>query len=274
MSPVEPIPDAPAALVDGPGERALVVADYHAGIEQGLRHERGVELDSAADRRLERLLSLLDRTAPDRVVVLGDLAHRLGAPDGAERAELETLLDRITDRVPLSLVQGNHDGGVASAFADRMEVTPVDGTVYGDVGLAHGHTWPARDVLGADAICVGHEHPQIRLEDEVGGTRTERVWLRGTLDPAPFLERGLLDGGDFEGGTGHGTDGRAGSNVPESPDWTAPELIVVPAFNDRSGGTWVNVEGQSFLSPFLPAGLASGEAYLLDGTRLGPYRSV
>jgi hypothetical protein len=36
----------------------------------------------------------------------------------------------------------------------------------------------------------------------------------------------------------------------------------------------VNVEGQSFLAPFLPDGLASAEAYLLDGTRLGDYRRV
>ncbi|MFC6726633.1 phosphoesterase, partial [Halobium palmae] len=57
-------------------------------------------------------------------------------------------------------------------------------------------------------------------------------------------------------------------------DWGAPELVVFPAFNRRSGGTWANVEGQSFLSPFLPDGLASGEAYLLDGTRLGDYRRV
>jgi hypothetical protein len=38
----------------------------------------------------------------------------------------------------------------------------------------------------------------------------------------------------------------------------------------------VNVEGQGFLAPFLPDALVeeATEAYLLDGTRLGPYRSV
>jgi len=52
--------------------------------------------------------------------------------------------------------------------------------------------------------------------------------------------------------------------------------VVFPAFNGRSGGTWVNVEGQGFLAPFLPAALVGDrtDAYLLDGTRLGPYRSV
>lgn len=279
MSLVEPIPGSPAAVVDGDEERALAVADYHAGIEVGLRYERGVELASAAETRRERLLSLLDRTGADRAIVLGDLAHRIRAPDGEERTELEALVDRVTDRVPLTLVQGNHDGGVASAFADRIDVAPLDGTVYGGVGLVHGHTWPAREVLEADVVCMGHEHPQVRLQDDVGGSRTERAWLRGTLDPAPFRERGILDG-ERRGEAAESLEPNAQKQVSEREPGSEPaseperELIVFPAFNERSGGTWVNVEGQSFLSPFLPAGLASGEAYLLDGTRLGPYERV
>jgi len=49
---------------------------------------------------------------------------------------------------------------------------------------------------------------------------------------------------------------------------------VFPAFNDRSGGTWVNVEGESFLAPFLPEALPAGDAYLLNGTRLGDFRRI
>jgi hypothetical protein len=105
-------------------------------------------------------------------------------------------------------------------------------------------------VLAAETVCTAHEHPVVRLEDEVGGSRRERVWLRGRLAPAPFREH-------------HGE----GTEVGE-------ELVVFPAFNDTSGGTWVNVAGQDFLSPFLPEGLADGQAYLLDGTRLGRYDRV
>ena len=129
-------------------------------------------------------------------------------------------------------------------------MTPTGGIRVGEVGFAHGHTWPARRVLEADIVCVGHEHPAVRLEDEVGGNRAERAWLRGPLDADPFRE-----------------------HYDEALDITG-ELVVFPAFNDLSGGTWVNVDGQEFLSPFLPDGLADGEAYLLDGTRLGAYRQV
>jgi len=245
---VEPVPGEPAAVADCGGERVLVVADYHAGIEAGLRRE-GVELDSAADRRRSQLCALLDRERPDRLVVLGDLAHAIGDPGGDERDELVGLLDAVTDRVPVTLVRGNHDGAIESVCEahEAVVVTPGHGTRIGDVGFAHGHTWPCPEALDAGVLCTAHEHPVVRLEDEVGGRRIERVWLRGGVDPEPFHE--------FHG-----------PNLP-----TPAELVVFPAFNDRSGGTWVNVPEQEFLSPFLPAGLDEGEAYLLDGTRLGIY---
>ncbi len=253
MARVEPVVGEPAAVADLGTERALLVADVHAGIEVGLRYERGVELDSWADERCDRLCRLLEGTAVDRLVVLGDLAHRIAAPDGAERAELDALVDAVTDRVPLTLVEGNHDAGVAETFADRIDVVGAPGDRLGDgaVGVLHGHTWPDPELLDADTVCMGHEHPQVRLADAVGGSRVERAWLRGTVAPTGFLESGADD-------------------VPDDP----PELVVFPAFNERSGGTWVNVDGQSFLSPFLPDGLVGGSAYLLDGTRLGAYREV
>jgi len=266
---VEPVPGAPAAVARLGDEAALVVADYHAGIEAGLRYERGVELDSNAAVRRVRLLGLLDRVDPDRLVALGDLGHRIGNPEGEEADELDELLAAVLNRVPVTLVRGNHDGGVAERFGsdsgggeessdhtNRLSVSESGGVRLGRVGFVHGHTWPSREVVESDVVCMGHEHPAVRLEDTVGGGRKERAWLRGPLQPEPFAEQLNL--------------------AVEDLDWHDPELVIVPAFNDRSGGTWVNVDGQGFLAPFLPESLvdADTDAYLLDGTRLGPYRSV
>ncbi|GAA0537506.1 metallophosphoesterase [Halorubrum ejinorense] len=262
MARVEPVVGEPAAVADLGSERALLVADVHAGIEVGLRYERGVELESRADARRERLCGLIDETDADRLVVLGDLAHRIAAPEGDEREELGTLIRSVTDRVPMTLVEGNHDAGVAEAFAADLDVIDPAGSVIGGgsveesegaVGVVHGHTWPDPALLGADVVCMGHEHPQVRLEDPVGGSRVERAWLRGRVDPAAFV-------GDDEPN-------------PAAVD-DPPELVIFPAFNERSGGTWVNVEGQSFLAPFLPDALPAGDAYLLDGTRLGGFRGI
>ncbi|WP_423744816.1 metallophosphoesterase (plasmid) [Haladaptatus sp. SPP-AMP-3] len=250
MALVEPVPGEPAATATLGDERALVVADYHAGIEDGLRYEQGINLDSRAGERRERMVSLVERTDPDRVVVLGDLMHSIAGPGGAERGEIEVFLESID--LPVTLVKGNHDGDIESWI--DCSVTPGDGIRLGDVGFVHGHTWPSRDVLSADVVCVGHEHPCVRLEDSVGGSRIERVWLRGGLNPSAFEEQyGEEEASEVAGGG---------------------ELIVFPAFNDLTGGTWVNVAGQDFLAPFLPDGLSDGEAYLLDGARLGRYDAI
>jgi len=262
---VEPVPDSPAATVDLGTERGLLIGDYHAGIEAGLRYERGVELASNAATRRDRLRRLLDRTGADRLVVLGDLGHRIGSVEGAEREELDALYTAVVEEagVPITVQPGNHDGGLADSWGDRagVDIRPQSGGLLGDadsdhgaVGVCHGHTWPDPDLLSAGVLCVAHEHPTVRLQDTVGGTRTEKVWLRGRLDRA-VLAAGL-------------------DSDPESLAWGDPELIVFPAFNDRSGGTWVNVEGEGFLSPFLPEGVVSADCYLLDGTRLGAYQSV
>lgn len=266
---VEPVPDEPAAVADLAGERTLLVADYHAGIEEGLSYE-GVELDSRADARREQLLALLDRTDAERLVVLGDLGHAIGEPGRAERSEVTALLESLPDDVAVTVVKGNHDGDLEAVLDDcerPVALSPAHGIRVGDVGLVHGHTWPAPHVLDADVVCMGHEHPVARLTDEVGGTRKERVWLRGRLNATPFVEHH----GDRVVDDDH--DDSAGDDDHDERVVDG-DLVVFPAFNDLSGGTWVNADADGFLSPFLPAGLADGEAYMLDGTRLGPYRQV
>ncbi|ELY31903.1 metallophosphoesterase [Natrialba magadii ATCC 43099] len=266
-------------------ERALLIADYHAGYEAGLRYERGVDVPSNAAERRERLFSLIERTNPDHLVVLGDLMHSIGDPGGAERGELEYLFESDPLRsLDVTVVKGNHDGAIetwldadvngsaaaepASASAPppsptSLTITPGDGIALGDgsVGVCHGHTWPSLAVLESDVLCLGHEHPCVRVEDEVGGSRVERVWLRGQANPTVFREH-------------PGLDRDALPAWVMDDDVEPPKVVVVPAFNELVGGTWVNVTGQSFLSPFLPDGVCGGEAYLLDGTRLGPYESV
>lgn len=263
---VEPLPDEPAAVADTGAGRALVLADYHAGLEVALRRD-GVELGNRADERRESVLRLLAESGADRVVLLGDVGNAIGDPNETERRELDELFAALTERVPVTVTPGNHDGGLADVVADlgyapedgsaggghTVTVTDGTGTRLGGVGFAHGHTWPAREVIEAPVVCTAHEHPVVRLEDEVGGHRVERAWLRGRLDAAPFVAHAAEAGAD--------------------PPSVAGDLVVFPAFNDLTGGTWVNEE-QEFLSPFLPAGLADGEAYLLDGTRLGNYRTV
>ena len=259
---VEPIADAPAAIASDDRERALLVGDYHAGIEAGLRYERGVELPSNAAERRQRLVELLDRTGVDRLVVLGDLSHQIGSIEGPEREELTALYSAVVEErdVPITVAPGNHDGGIEELWGHRaaVDILPPPGGLLGGetaaVGVFHGHTWPDPSLLSAEILCMAHEHPQVKLTDSVGGYRTEKAWVRGRLD-----RETMANGLDCE---------------PEALEWADPKVVVLPAFNDRSGGTWVNVDGEGFLAPFLPDALRSAELYLLDGTRLGHYDAV
>src|SRR6056297_2739014 len=180
---VEPVPEAPAATVDLGAERALVVGDYHAGIEAGLRYERGVELPSDGPARRQRLVELLQNERADRLVVLGDLGHRIGSVEGVEREELDALYKSVVEKrgVSITVAPGNHDGGVADLWDDRagVDILPQSGGLLGDadrgeaVGVCHGHTWPAPELLSTDVLCLAHEHPTVKLTDSVGGYRTE-----------------------------------------------------------------------------------------------------
>lgn len=246
MALVEPIHGAPAAIAHVPDGPALVIADYHAGIEAALRQE-GIELEDRATTRRDRLLNLISETDADRLIVLGDLAHFVGAPRGDERAELEALCEAL--EVPLTLVTGNHDAEVAETL--DIETRDSGGFRLGSVGFVHGHSWPEPSVLSADVVCTGHEHVRVRLADEVGPNRSERAWLRGQMDESAVADRSAYESISITG-----------------------EMIVFPAFNDRSGGTAVNEDADAFLSPFLPALLPHADVFLLDGTNLGDYRSL
>ena len=247
MAILEPIPNQPAAVGQIAGAETLVIADYHAGVERALRADVGVEVPSAAPARRDRLLSLLEQTGATRIVILGDLMHSIGTPGTAERGEIEVLVESIPQSVEIILIKGNHDGDIAT-WVPRVEVVEGGGRRIGSVGFIHGHTWPSAAVLDAEVVCMGHEHPRVQLADPVGATESRRCWLRGPLEAAPF-------------------------DVPAA-DWQYPELIVVPAYNDRVGGAWVNSPEPEFLAPFLPAALPAGEVYLLDGTQLGDYRHI
>lgn len=246
MVAIEPVPGAPAAMADGPKGRILVVADYHAGIERSFRSQ-GIEIDSRAGRRLDRLSALLESVDPRTVLFLGDLGNHIGVPDGRELEELMDLEHHLRGREVL-VVPGNHDGRLGDVI--DVEIADTSGRRIGELGFVHGHTWPNPAVLDVSVLAVGHEHPCVRLEDEVGGSRIERVWLRGSGEAEPF-----------EAHHDRRMDG------PE-------EIVVFPAFNELVGGTWVNLPDQEFLSPFLPDGAPDAEAYLLDGTRLGRYDTI
>lgn len=152
------LPD-PGILI--PQRELLVVTDLHLGKGATFR-SRGIALpsgDSEAD--LQRLSALLGRTAPRRLVLLGDLFHARGG----RSPELHASMRRWRERHPgleVLLVRGNHDMGAGDPPADldiecRTGPLEEDGLVFRHEPLAEGEADPRGYAL------AGHLHPAVRL---------------------------------------------------------------------------------------------------------------
>ena len=228
--------------------KVLVVADLHVGIEYEFR-QAGVQVPSQLESMVKRLDRLLKLTRAKRLIILGDLKHKVPGTSWQELKELPGLYRHL--KVRPELIPGNHDGGIGNVVPE-MEVHPSSGLLLGDVYLSHGHTWPGKEFLKAKWIVIAHSHPRVEFRDRLGYRWLEPAWLRGKLTKARVEKK----------------YGRAGS---------LPELIVMPAFNHFAGGVAVNrgLKEKELLGPVIRCiDLKSARAYLLDGTLLGEIRKL
>jgi putative SbcD/Mre11-related phosphoesterase len=243
-SPIEPVPDKPVLMA----EDSLVVADLHIGKEEELR-QAGFTLPSQARKMAEDLVSMLEEVRLKRLVILGDLKHQFPKSTGTERRDVPRFFDLLEGTVSeVHLVMGNHDGNISYILPRWVSLHGAEGFRIDDVGYVHGHAWPAPEVMEARTLLMGHNHPTILFPDRLGFRNMERCWVR-----APFV----------------GEDRRY-SRLPE-------ELIVLPAFNEFSGGTTMNETGSRLLGPILNSGLVGmreARVYLLDGLYLGKLKDM
>ena len=252
-----PIRGAPALVIKSARKRSLIVADLHLGIEGELA-SKGVSLPSQIPKVKERLLELIKRRRPDRLIFLGDVKHNVPIASWQEWRELPGFFEELTKLVHVEIIRGNHDGGLEGMVPRGVKIHGARGIVFGRrkrVGLMHGHTWPSPEVLNTKLLVVAHNHPAVEFRDELGGRTIEPVWLRAKLDASKFPGR-----------------------LQEQIEGELPELLVMPAFSELVGGAAVN-RGipKELIGPMFKAGvvkLDEAEAYLLDGTFLGEVRDL
>ncbi len=239
---VEPIADSPALLMKG--KRSwIVVADLHIGIEVQLRHA-GFNIPSQTPKMQSSLEALASHG--DRLLILGDLKHRIPSVGYRENKEIGPFLDKLAESYKrIVVVAGNHDGGLSSILPKCVDAISGRGiNIEGD-GVFHGHVWPSDAVMRAETIVMGHVHPSVSLMDSLGTKSNEKCWVRARLDEKRVRERY--------------------DNCPK-------ELVIVPAFNPLLTGSPVNSSKGSMIGPFFRNGFIDSESirvYLLDGTNLG-----
>lgn len=188
--PIDPVPGEPAALVGD----ALVISDLHVGLEVELRRS-GVEVPSRSHDKERRLHELLDRTGAARLLLNGDLKHNVPRTSRQEADELAGILRGLADRVPVTVLPGNHDGSIEDIAPADVSIADPRGTVIDGVGILHGHSLPSDEVAGADALLLGHTHPKVTLREPNGARVERRAWLRFPGDTDVFVMPAFEDWG-------------------------------------------------------------------------------
>ena len=260
----------PAVVVES-GERVLLAADLHLGMEYELA-KQGINIPYQWQRILDELIHLLEEERPDRLILLGDVKHGVPATSFKEKREIphffNTLLEYVDD---IDVTRGNHDANIQKLLPEDVKLHTSKGVMFGDTykvfGL-HGHSWPCPETLSADCIIMAHNHPTVLLNTPLGIRISQRAWIRGKCD-TERLTKAFLE----QGGTKPGDDPVEEFKAMYHVEARKPELIIMPMFNDLLGGLPVNSESpKSLLGPLFRSqtiDLEKFDTYLLDGTYLG-----
>jgi len=241
------LPEGPALLLKR-SISVLVIADIHLGVESALDCA-GWHLKSSSESRLQRLLTCIDATDPDLLVILGDLKHSVPRITWQEHTELPKFLNAIRRKVGIQLLPGNHDAGI-ERYLEPEEIRNKNGVVIDGTGYLHGHTYPSPELAG-HLILAGHHHPVIHLYDEVGcSLRGNPAYLISEVDEK-LLRMEQAD--------------------------TPTRLLFMPAFYEYAGGIDIRTIPESRLSPLSRSiRIETAEVFLQDGTyidTLGSLRS-
>lgn len=209
---VEPYPALYSAETD-----TVVISDLHLGLE-ALMASGGVYFPKFQLEELkEDLEEVLQAKTPRTLVINGDVKHEFSQVSYEEQDEVQELLDLVTDKVDqVKITKGNHDNYLIYAVEDYEQVELEDRFILDDVCCLHGDENLDLKTIDATYFVIGHEHPALSLQDDIGVREKIPAFLYGSL----------------ESGKG--------------------KIIVMPAFSRLAQGTPVNrsVRGQ-LMSPIL-----------------------
>jgi len=270
-----PLRPFPALLLRRDSERVLVVADLHIGWEIALA-EKGIHIPSQTSKMLDRMVQVIKASKPTSLIFLGDVKHTVATAELGEWQDVPDFFEAIGEMVQdIRIVPGNHDGTLEPLLPENVKILPSTGiALWKDIGLFHGHSWPAPELLGCRSLIIGHVHPTVAFRDPMGFRITRQVWVKATCNGvqlAKFILKHLNIKVD-----------RDAADILKNRFNTrlrASQLLILPSFNKFLGGQPMNQKGagksaksKMFIGPILRSKIVdmdNAELYLLDGTFLG-----
>lgn len=253
---IEPLLDAPVLVVKNE-VKILVIADFHIGIEYDL-YKSGIRIPSQTQKQLTKLIGYIEKTDPNRLLLLGDVKHNVPLISYQERGDIPRFLEELAKRAPIDIVPGNHDGNLDFLIPKGADITlhSSRGILRDDIGYFHGHAWPSAKILSAKHVVMAHNHPAVRFTDPLGYRSIVPAWIRVNFDESVVRQHYSIT---------------ADKKISQC-------LTIMPAFNELCGGIPFNeASHEDLLGPISTSGaikLESAEAYLLDGTYIGKIRNL
>lgn len=271
LTPLQPYP---ALLIQNKNRRVLVVADLHIGWEVALAQE-GVYIPSQTPKIMKKLQKIVKKVRPTCLIFLGDVKHTVAKVELEEWRDIPHLFETLEKSVPnIHVVPGNHDGNLEPLLSENVALLPTTGVKIGDIGLFHGHAWPAPELLECRTLVMGHIHPTVAFRDPLGYRITTQVWVKAQCDKTS-LAKSVLKALNMGGKEKPTETLRTHFNITPKTS----QLLITPCFNEFLGGrpvnrTDMNKRGRyrEFVGPILRSKgvyLDKAEIYLLDGTFLG-----
>jgi putative SbcD/Mre11-related phosphoesterase len=149
--------------------RAVVISDLHLGFESAVSSE-GIYLPRVQLKKAIDLVTNLSKiTNAEKLIINGDLKHVFEKLTLQEREESTKLLSVAKDYFKeIVLVRGNHDNYI-SVVTSRFDIPILEKLELNPETVAlHGHIYE-EEALRYKYIVIGHEHPSLRIPDELGG---------------------------------------------------------------------------------------------------------
>lgn len=195
----------------------LVISDLHLGLEGSMTSQGSYVPKFNFEEVIEDIEKARSRTKASRVILNGDLKNEFKRSSYSEKQEIKNLLQHLKRRFEeVIIVEGNHDKFIEKTVEDEgLKIR--NHFLEKGVLFVHGDERPEDflDDIEYDTIVIGHEHPALSLEDNIG--------ISEKIDCILYGETNL------------------GKN-----------LIVLPAFSEISNGTNVNeIPSHKLLSPIL-----------------------
>ncbi len=259
------IENYPALLHKQKLHRTLIISDLHLGWEMNLA-QKGIHLPSQMQKTLQKLFKLTQITKPHTLIILGDVKHTVAKTELGEWHDIPAFLEAVETKVKdIQIVRGNHDGNLEPMLLQGIKLHPSTGITLNDVGLFHGHTWPAKKLLSCSTLVMGHVHPTAAFYDSLGLRITTPVWVKAKCDAEKLAKSYPKN--------------RRTKKIKKSLEAAiyqpkVKQVFIMPCFNDFLGGRPVNKKSvqKRYIGPVFRSealDIDNAEIYLLDGTFLG-----